>query len=78
MDTTFSVRINDDLKSKFNELAQKEGINNKEFMEQVIKFYELNSIKDSNLNISDDITELQDITSRIVDIYKNWRIREYK
>lgn len=71
MDTTFSVRISDDLKDKFNNLAIKEGINNKEFMETIIKFYELNSIKDDSLNISEDINELQALTNRMVDIFIN-------
>ncbi|GAA0124455.1 coiled-coil domain-containing protein [Clostridium senegalense] len=71
MDTTFSVRISDELKEKFNDLAQKQGINNKEFMETMVKFYELNSIKDDNFSINDDIKELQNITGRIVDIFIN-------
>ena len=71
MDTTFSVRISDELKDKFNNLAIKEGINNKEFMETMIKFYELNSIKDDSLNISEDINELQALTNRMVDIFIN-------
>ncbi|MGG7163223.1 coiled-coil domain-containing protein [Clostridium ihumii] len=71
MDTTFSVRISDELKDKFNNLAIKEGINNKEFMETMIKFYELNSIKDDSLNISEDINELQTLTNRMVDIFIN-------
>lgn len=71
MDTTFSVRISDELKEKFNNLAQNEGINNKEFMETMIKFYELNSVKEDNLNISEDINELQGLTNRMVDIFIN-------
>jgi len=71
MDAILSVRISDDLKQKFNELAQSEGINNKELMEQVVKYYELNRAREEDINMSEDIKELQTITSRIADIYIN-------
>ena len=71
MDAILSVRISDDLKQKFNELAQSEGINNKEFMEQVVKYYELNRVREKNSNMTEDINELQAITSRMADIYIN-------
>lgn len=71
MDAILSVRISDELKQKFNELAQNEGINNKELMEQVVKYYELNRAREENSNMSEDIKELQTITSRMADIYIN-------
>ncbi|MEK6263761.1 MAG: hypothetical protein N2B06_03180 [Clostridium sp.] len=71
MDAILSVRISDELKQKFNELAQNEGINNKELMEQVVKYYELNRAKEEDSNMSEDIKELQTITSRMADIYIN-------
>lgn len=71
MDAILSVRISDELKQKFNELAQSEGINNKELMEQVVKYYELNRAKEEDSNMSEDIKELQIITSRMADIYIN-------
>jgi len=71
MDAILSVRISDDLKQKFNELAQSEGINNKELMEQVVKYYELNRAREEDSNMSEDIKELQTITSRMADIYIN-------
>ena len=71
MDAILSVRISDELKQKFNELAQNEGINNKELMEQVVKYYELNRAREENTNRSEDIKELQTITSRMADIYIN-------
>jgi len=71
MDAILSVRISDELKQKFNELAQSEGINNKELMEQVVKYYELNKAKEEDSNMSEDIKELQTITSRMADIYIN-------
>ena len=71
MDAILSVRISDELKQKFNELAQSEGINNKELMEQVVKYYELNRAREEDSNMSEDIKELQTITSRMADIYIN-------
>jgi hypothetical protein len=71
MDAILSVRISDELKQKFNDLAQSEGINNKELMEQVVKYYELNRAREENSNMSEDIKELQTITSRMADIYLN-------
>ena len=71
MDAILSVRISDELKQKFNELAQNEGINNKELMEQVVKYYELNRTREIDSNMSEDIKELQTITSRMADIYIN-------
>ncbi|HEY8890976.1 MAG TPA: hypothetical protein VIM70_12045 [Clostridium sp.] len=71
MDAILSVRISDELKQKFNELAQNEGINNKELMEQVVKYYELNRAREEDSNMSEDIKELQTITSRMADIYIN-------
>ncbi|MBU3092716.1 hypothetical protein KPL35_11580 [Clostridium sp. CF011] len=71
MDAILSVRISDELKQKFNELAQSEGINNKELMEQVVKYYELNRAREGDSTMSEDIKELQTITSRMADIYIN-------
>ena len=71
MDAILSVRISDELKQKFNELAQSEGINNKELMEQVVKYYELNRTREIDSNMSEDIKELQTITTRMADIYIN-------
>lgn len=71
MDAILSVRISDELKQKFNDLAQNEGINNKELMEQVVKYYELNRAREDDSSMSEDIKELQIITSRMADIYIN-------
>lgn len=71
-DTIFSVRIDEDIKSKFNELAKYLGINNKEFMEELISSYELHKVsEESTINVQSDINELQHITKRMIDIYIN-------
>lgn len=71
MDSIFSVRINEDLKNKFLELAEEEGVNNKEFMDLIIKSYEMNKAVVSSNYIKGDIEELQGIIKRILDIYMN-------
>lgn len=69
MDSIFSVRISEDLKEKFMDIAQQQGINNKELMEQIIKSYELENVKNDAVELKSHIEELQSISSRIVDIY---------
>lgn len=69
MDSIFSVRISEELKEKFMDIAQKQGINNKELMEQIIKSYELENVKNDAVELKSHIEELQSISSRIVDIY---------
>lgn len=70
-DTILSVRINEELKEKFIKLAQEAGVNNKEFMEQVVSHYELNSAAKEESYFKSDISELQELTRRINDIYIN-------
>lgn len=71
MDSIFSVRISEELKEKFIEIAQKQGINNKELMEHIIKSYELENVKNGAVEAKSHIEELQALSSRIVDIYIN-------
>lgn len=71
MDSIFSVRISEELKQKFVEIAQNQGINNKELMEQIIKSYELSNVKENYNEVKSDIDELQHIITRIGDIYLN-------
>ncbi|WP_346876204.1 MULTISPECIES: hypothetical protein [unclassified Clostridium] len=71
MDSILSVRISEELKEKFQSLAEVEGINNKEFMDLIIRNYELNKASTSTDFIKSDVEELQSITKRILDIYIN-------
>jgi len=71
MDSIFSVRISEEKKQKFVEIAQNQGINNKELMEQIIKSYELSNVKENYNEVKSDIDELQHIITRIGDIYLN-------
>lgn len=71
-DTIFSVRIDEDIKNKFNAFAKDAGINNKEFMEELMSLYVLNkAAASSSLDVNSDINELQNISRRIVDIFIN-------
>ncbi|WP_346939318.1 hypothetical protein [uncultured Clostridium sp.] len=71
MDSILSVRISEELKEKFQSLAEVEGINNKEFMDLIIRNYELNKAATGTDFIKSDIEELQSIIKRILDIYIN-------
>lgn len=71
MDSILSVRINEDLKNKFIKLAEEEGINNKEFMDLIIRSYEINKTSTGIDYIKSDVDELQSITKRMLDIYIN-------
>ncbi|WP_346929351.1 hypothetical protein [Clostridium sp.] len=71
MDSILSVRISEELKEKFQSLAEVEGINNKEFMDLIIRNYELNKASTGTDFIKSDIEELQSIIKRILDIYIN-------
>lgn len=71
MDSILSVRISEDIKEKFQKLAEEEGINNKEFMDLIIKNYEVNKAVTNVDFIRNDVEELQNIVKRIFDIYIN-------
>ncbi|MEG1255671.1 hypothetical protein [Clostridium sp.] len=71
MDSILSVRINDDLKEKFLTLAEEHGVNNKEFMDVIIKSYEVNKVSCDVDYIKNDLDELQIIIKRVLDIYIN-------
>lgn len=71
MDSILSVRINEEAKGKFLKLAEEQGINNKEFLDLIIKSYEMNKAAEDIDYIRNDIDELQLIVKRVVDIYVN-------
>ncbi|SHJ40581.1 hypothetical protein SAMN02745248_00008 [Hathewaya proteolytica DSM 3090] len=71
-DTIFSVRIDEEIKNAFTNMAKEAGINNKEFMEQLISLYNLNRVTmNSVIDTESDISELQNISRRMVDIFSN-------
>lgn len=71
MDSILSVRINEEVKEKFIKLAEEQGVNNKEFLDLIIKSYEINKATADVDFVRNDIEELQAIVKRVVDIYIN-------
>lgn len=71
MDSILSVRINEEVKEKFVKLAEEQGVNNKEFLDLIIKSYEINKATADVDFVRNDIEELQSIVKRVVDIYIN-------
>jgi len=70
-DTVLSVRIDENLKQRFIELAQENDINNKDLMQMMVNHYELEQASEGKVQFSQDINELQRLTKRISDIYLN-------
>lgn len=76
-DTVLSVRIDEELKQKFMELAQESGINNKELMEVMVSQFEIGKVSDGSSQFNQDFEELQRITKRMNEIYLNLADRTY-
>ncbi|MDO5795011.1 MAG: hypothetical protein Q4Q00_12605 [Turicibacter sp.] len=70
-DAVFSVRIEEELKNRFLELAQQNGINNKDLMQMMLTQFELGQISTGSDQFTQDIDELQRLTKRMADIYIN-------
>ena len=68
-DTVFSVRIDEELKNRFMELAQENGVNNKDLMQLLVTQFELGQIGAGTDGFAQDIDELQRLTKRIADLY---------
>ena len=68
-DTVFSVRIDEALKNRFMELAQENGVNNKDLMQLLVTQFELGQIGAGTDGFAQDIDELQRLTKRIADLY---------
>lgn len=71
MDSILSVRINEEVKEKFIKFAEEQGVNNKEFLDLIIKNYEMNKASADIDFVKNDIEELQSIVKRVIDIYIN-------
>lgn len=76
-DTVLSVRVDEELKQKFIELAQESGINNKELMEVMVSQFEMGKVSDGSSQFNQDFEELQRITKRMNEIYLNLADRTY-
>jgi len=71
MDSTWSVRIPDDLKEKIANVVTKSGLNTKDFLANIIQSYELKMAGNEQTIFEPDIDELRSITGRMNNIYVN-------
>jgi DNA repair exonuclease SbcCD ATPase subunit len=65
----FSVKVSDELRERLRTLMDESGMPGKDFMEEVIKSYELNTVKDLAPSVRGDVEELQALTKRMYEIY---------
>ena len=68
-DSVLSVRIDEDIKKKFIELAAAHEVGNKDLLQLMLAHFELEKAKTSDHDFSRDIEELQRIGKRVADIY---------
>jgi DNA repair exonuclease SbcCD ATPase subunit len=67
-DTVFSAKIDEDLKAKFEELAQSAGTTQKDFFGRLITAYETNQVRESMAQVK-EIEQLSHHLARIQEIY---------
>lgn len=65
-DTTWGVKVPEELKEKVTEAMQNSGLSSKEFVENLLQTYELSHLKETQSVISPDIDELQALTLKIL------------
>ena len=70
-DSILSVRVSEEFKQKFIDMAQSTGVNNKEFLQSVIKAYEVNKSVEGDTFFYSDIEEMQMLTCRMNELYLN-------
>lgn len=70
-DSTFGVKVTDELKAELTTTMKESGLSGKEFMSMLLSAYKLNNIKEEDLSFQSDIAELQSITKRINGIFAN-------
>ncbi len=78
-DTTYSVRVPEDLKEKLTLVMQESGLTGKEFVGDLLSLYQLHQAKENvPVALQSDIDELRRYTSRINHIYGNIVERTYE
>ena len=70
-DVTWGVKVSEELKQQITELVDKEGIQSKDFIQQMVNTYTLEKVKQSIPAMAEDLKELQTLTQRINNIYLN-------
>lgn len=70
-DITWGVKMSEEQKERLNELIEQSGLTAKEFMVEIMQIYELQKVKESVPEVTQDIGELQKLLQRIGSIYIN-------
>jgi DNA repair exonuclease SbcCD ATPase subunit len=65
----FSVKVPEELRERLRALMDGSGRQGKDFMEEVVKLYELHAVKHAMPEARGEIEELQALTKRMYDIY---------
>lgn len=71
MDTTWSVRMPEEMKEKISAMITESGLIPKDFMAQIMQLYELNTVKQIQPFMATDVEELSQLTGRIQHIFVN-------
>lgn len=70
-DTTYAVKINDEVKEKLQKLIDESNLSSKDFFADMISQFELASVKKQTPLLTADIDELMKLTTRINNIFIN-------
>jgi hypothetical protein len=70
-DTTFGVKVPEDLKEQLTKLMQDSGLTGKDFMQSLVNVYQVEKTKEGVPEVAQDLKELQSLTQRINNIYLN-------
>lgn len=68
-DTVWGVKVTEELKEEIQELVTESGLQNKDFLKQVINIYKIEKQKDKMPAIKEDFNALQELTRKINDLY---------
>ncbi|MDI3312690.1 MAG: hypothetical protein QJR05_14865 [Thermoanaerobacterium sp.] len=71
MDTTWGVKMSEELKEKISKLIEQSGLSAKDFMGELVQTYEAKMTRNAVPQIASDIEEVQALTKRLLDIYIN-------
>lgn len=75
VDTTWAVKVPEELKEEIVNLYKELGLQGKDFMQYLLSLYKIEKTKDYVPEIAEDLNELQLLTQRINDIYLNLSYR---
>jgi DNA repair exonuclease SbcCD ATPase subunit len=70
-DTTWGVKVPEELKEKLSQVMQGSGLSGKDFVESMLQAYIIQEMSENQPIMAPDLKELQVVTNRIVAIYAN-------